>query len=430
MRGLAHLARFVYYACASKGDLAEALTRLVTNGAALTLPLGLGPQHAIVTADPTLIRQLLVSEADRFHKMPHEAHVLGPVMDGGLILLEGNGWAARRQGMAVGFSPDLMPHVLALTMAVTAARAERWSGSVNISHEARCIVHDLTARFFGGGAPVGCLRGEENADASARQFAQIERELERRVWDPLGVVRRLRRLAGRPSLLEHDAPWRAAIHQRATCPSAASGTERDPLHRLQARLGSADTVSRELSTLVAASATSVHHLAWTCHLLAAHPDIQERLSNEITGAAREGHLRDGTHLADVEALPYLSAVINESLRLYPPAPFMFREGAGKRPYVIAIWAMHRHPRFWDRPDEFSPERWLTPSETPAYMPFGLGARVCIARRFALIESRGALIEVVRRYRLDAAGAAPKPTRLIMTRPARDIRINVSSRQAR
>jgi cytochrome P450 len=427
---VAHLARFVCHAIASKGDLAEALTRLVTRGATLTRPLGIGPLHAIVTADPTVVRQLLVTDADRFHKVPHEARVLGPVMDGGLILLEGDAWAARRQAMAVGFSTDLMPDVLALTMAVTAERAERWSASVNISHEARCIVHDVMARFFAGGAPVGCVPGEESADNSARQFAQIERELERRVWDPLGVVSRLRRLAGRPSLLDHDAPWRATIRRRATCHGTASGAERDPLHRLLARLGSADTVSRELSTLIAAGATSVHHLAWTCYLLAAHPGVQERLSNEITEATRAGHIGNGTHLTHVEALPYLSAVINESMRLYPPAPFMFREGADKRPYVIAIWAMQRHPRFWDRPNEFRPERWFTPSETSAYMPFGLGARVCIARRFSLIESRAALIEVVRRYRLDTAGPAPKPTRTIMTRPVRDIWINVSSRHAR
>jgi enediyne biosynthesis protein E7 len=63
----------------------------------------------------------------------------------------------------------------------------------------------------------------------------------------------------------------------------------------------------------------------------------------------------------------------------------------------------------------------------AYMPFGLGPRTCIGRRFALIESRAALVEILRRFELKPAGPVPRPRLYIMTRPSRDIRLHVVPR---
>src|SRR5262249_28980675 len=135
-------------------------------------------------------------------------------------------------------------------------------------------------------------------------------------------------------------------------------------------------------------------------------------------------------LAGLESLPYLSAVVKESLRLYPPAPFLYRRGRERVPVVVSIWAMHRHPGLWDEPETFHPERWLGVSADPrAYMPFGLGPRVCIGRRFALIESRAALVEILRQYELRPTGPAPRPRLYIMTRPARDVQLRVVSRPA-
>jgi cytochrome P450 len=183
---------------------------------------------------------------------------------------------------------------------------------------------------------------------------------------------------------------------------------------------------------VAAGATSIHHLSWTCQLLATRPDVQERLFKEID-ARREGAgsvLPSATEreLADLESAPYLSAVVKESLRLYPPAPFLYRRGRDSHAVAVSIWGMHRHPRFWNQPNEFTPERWLGMNADPrAYMPFGLGPRTCIGRRFALIESRAALVEILRRFELKPAGPVPRPRLYIMTRPSRDIRLHVVPR---
>ena len=186
----------------------------------------------------------------------------------------------------------------------------------------------------------------------------------------------------------------------------------------------------ELSTEVAAGATSVHHLSWTCQLLASHPEVQKRLAAELDARLLPPDADGVSDLAVLEAAPYLSAVVKESLRLFPPAPFLYRRGIDPMPIVVSVFGMHRHPRLWDDPDAFVPERWLGLSADPrAFMPFGLGPRVCIGRRFALIESRAAVADIVRRYELTAAGPAPRPRLYIMTRPARDIQVRVVPRPA-
>ena len=165
-----------------------------------------------------------------------------------------------------------------------------------------------------------------------------------------------------------------------------------------------------------------------------HPDVQARLFEEID-ARREGPASPQPsaterELTELESAPYLSAVIKESLRLYPPAPFLYRRGRDPYAVVVSIWGMHRHPHFWDRPGEFMPERWLSVNADPrAYMPFGLGPRTCIGRRFALIQSRASLVEILQRFELKPAGPVPRARLYIMTRPSQDIRVHVVPRDA-
>jgi cytochrome P450 len=431
---MANLVRLFRHIVASGGDAAAAAEKFSATSRLLTNDVGLGPIRVRLTVDPDLARRLLVTEAEDAHKLALEHHVLAPVMRDGLILLEGDAWAGRRQAVASAFASELMPDVLETTRRVVRARLASWSGCVNVSHEARCLIYDLMLRFFAGGTPVGEGPDEQSADAYGRHFMRAERALERRIWDPLNLRERVKRMAGRPSHLGDDAEWRRPLRRRIAAGQQCPVAGRSALERLCAHLPSNDTVYHELTTEVAAGATSIHHLSWTCQLLATRPDVQERLFEEIDArreVARPLPPSATEHeLADLESAPYLSAVVKESLRLYPPAPFLYRRGRDPYAVVVSIWGMHRHPRFWDQPDEFTPERWLGVNADPrAYMPFGLGPRTCIGRRFALIESRAALVEILRRFELKPTGPIPRPCLYIMTRPSRDIRIHVVPRDA-
>jgi cytochrome P450 len=148
------------------------------------------------------------------------------------------------------------------------------------------------------------------------------------------------------------------------------------------------------------------------------------------------------NLQTLEQLRYLDAVIQEGLRLYPPAPYLLRT-LGERPLdpliVMSIWSMHRDADLWSQPDAFVPERWLHASPKPGdagemdaqhrmfpgFLPFGDGPRICIGRRFALVESKLIFMEMVNRFTLTLADPLlPVAKTAILTRPQRPIRLRV------
>src|SRR5262249_18057952 len=137
-----------------------------------------------------------------------------------------------------------------------------------------------------------------------------------------------------------------SIEQRVANPHLGE-RERSALRTLLDRLQSPDAVMREIRTMLGAGATTVHLLSWIMLLLATHPDKQELLPAEVL--AQLGDARSYT-LTQLEALPYLTAVIQEGLRLYPPAPYLIRKvkpherdygKARSSVYLFSVWAMHR-----------------------------------------------------------------------------------------
>ncbi|MEZ4240289.1 MAG: cytochrome P450 [Myxococcota bacterium] len=178
-----------------------------------------------------------------------------------------------------------------------------------------------------------------------------------------------------------------------------------------------------LTLFLAGHETTALALSYALWLLALHPEAQAAVRAEGAALGR----RPGA--ADLGALPYTAAVVQEVLRLYPPAWGFGREtvrpvtlGGRTLPagtHVVTMpWILHRDPRWWREPARFRPERWLpgpggAPAETAslprfAYVPFGGGPRVCIGSHFATMEAVLALSVLVaeRRYRA-VPGFAPK-----------------------
>jgi len=147
--------------------------------------------------------------------------------------------------------------------------------------------------------------------------------------------------------------------------------------------------------------------------------------------------------ADFARLPYLQAVMNEVLRLYPPAYIMAREavepceigGYEFRPgttIVFSQWIMHRDARYYDDPDAFRPERWLESLSqrlpAGAYFPFGDGPRRCIGQGFALMEAAVVIGTLAQRFRLRLVPGHPVvPEPLVTLRPRHGIRMRLHAR---
>jgi cytochrome P450 len=422
MRGslplVAHAPKVIWETWRAQGNLGEALLRILLRQGSLSLRAGLGRLRVTVTADPTLSRQILVKHADVCRKTAWERRVLFPVMGGGTIVLEDEEWDEHRRAIAPTFGAPAMRRLPALVSRAARSRLAQWSGSVNVSYEMRCMLNEVIVGYFlddpfGEGWPL-------SVDDVAVRFASLEKGLEDRVLDRWGLSTRLRALSSRdPSFASSLSDVTALI--RAAIERARTSTGEEPMSILRsilARLPPDDAVVREIRNLIAAGMTSVHLLTWLFHLLAKNPDVQEELRAAVDVEAPVNSL-------------YVNAVINEGLRLYPPAPLILREGPEGLVY-ISIWAMHRHPRLWADPERFRPARFIEsrpdgterPVRSDAFIPFGAGPRVCIGKRFALIEAATILKEVLTRFRLSADGA-PEPVAkvAVLTRPARDVRVD-------
>lgn len=174
----------------------------------------------------------------------------------------------------------------------------------------------------------------------------------------------------------------------------------------------------ELMTLVVAGhETTASALNWTWYLLSQHPEAQARLSAELDAAPEF----PAPSLAQVEELHYTQQVVNETLRLYPPGWVLSRRTVEadvlggylippRSDVLLPLYLLHRHPRFWQDPEAFSPERFAPENEAQrprfAYMPFAAGPRHCIGETFALYEMLVHLYKVARRYRLTYVPEAP------------------------
>jgi cytochrome P450 len=192
--------------------------------------------------------------------------------------------------------------------------------------------------------------------------------------------------------------------------------------------------------MMAGHQTTAAALSWTWHLLARHPEQQERLAEAAAFALGDDSEPD---FGKLDVVPYLAQVLDESMRLYPPGWAFTRTpkeddelGGVRVPggsiVIISSYANQHSPRFWDDPDTFDPERFAPGRreaiEPYAYFPFGVGPHACIGKHMAEIESRLALALLARRYRVEAVSSAPVPPEPAITlTPAAPIRVRVTRR---
>ncbi len=187
----------------------------------------------------------------------------------------------------------------------------------------------------------------------------------------------------------------------------------------QKRLTDAEIRDQAMTLFLAGHETTANALAWTWHLLAQHEAVRERMKAEIDAVLGPERLPG---LEDAARLPFTTAVLSESMRLYPPVWVVGRRAledvtigdvAVPRRTIVLMsqFIIHQDPRYWPQADEFRPERWLDPKAEEArpkfaYFPFGGGARICIGDAFAWTEGVLLLAVMARRWKLEPVPGHP------------------------
>jgi len=374
---------------------------------------------------PDDVERVLVHDDALYERGTVTRETLGQISDGGLFLSEGEDWARQRRLLQPAFYAGTV-ETYADTMTATAASVgDGWADGEVV--RAREAMADLTLAVLaetlfgvdlsGRGAAVG-----DAATALLAKFDSSAPSAYLPGWVPTPRNLRFRRAV---------ADLRALVDELvAERRSAGGGSEEreDVLSLLAAadaeRLSDDDIRANMLAFLIAGHETTALALTFALHALATHPDVQDRLAAELD-AELDG--RPGAD--DLAGLDVLDRVVDETLRLYPPAYTVFREPT--EPVVLGGYrveaganltlpqfVVHRDERWYDDPLSFRPARWDGDlrERTPdyAYFPFGGGPRACIGARFARMEAKLALATLLADWRVEPTADADLDLRMAVT----------------
>ena len=390
-------------------------------------------RSSFILNTPDAIRHVLVDNWENYTRTPTGFRVLRPMLGQGLLIAEGRAWKHQRRTLAPAFTPravsTLVPHMIDVTDETVAELKAKSNAPVDLREAMQRMTLEIAGRTM-------FSFGMEKHGATLRNF----------------VMEYAGRLA-RPHLLDIALPlWfktpqdfrRAHFRKRWTAFVAtlmadrrATGKQegappRDLFDLMEAardpETGKAFTDAQlgdEVATMILAGhETTATALFWALYLLALDPVTQDEVAAEVKNAGGTG---------DLERLKFTRAVIDEAMRLYPPAFLVARAAyaadtvAGRKVkardvIVIAPWLLHRHEKLWQEPNAFMPQRFMAPNPPPdrfAYMPFGAGPRVCIGAHFAQVEATLALAKLIGALRVELVDKTPViPMGIVTTQPDR------------
>jgi cytochrome P450 len=390
-------------------------------------------RHAFVTANPHFER-----------KSPQMRSALKPLLGDGLFISDGETWRQRRRIVAPIIHGSRMPDFTPIMVEAAGQVADRWAGLAQIDalEEMAHLTAEIICRTIFG-RQLGHARAAEIVDA----FSTYQRHV-----GQLGLLSMLRLPDWIPR--PHGPSVHRAARRIATVLDEIIATYQphadDPEASVIARLLDAtddkgEKLSREALRheaaviFMAGHETTANCLAWTFFLLSRSPSAEARLHAELASVLGG---RPPT-LADLENLVFTRAIIEESLRLYPPVPLLAREAGAaeelrRRPVpagslvIVVPWLLHRHRKYWENPDHFIPDRFLptaTPPEKFVYVPFSIGPRVCAGMTFGLTEAILCLATLAQRFRLQLKpDAVIEPVCRLTLRPANGVPMTLHGRR--
>lgn len=395
-------------------------------GDLVTVPLG--PYPFLLVSDPALIEEVLVTQNRLFIKgrgLENSRRVLG----NGLVSSEGEFWRRQRRLAQPAFHRtrvqaygetmvdfalqhiaswrhgaiyDINREMMRLTLAIAA----KTLFSADVSHEADVVgaALEVTLREFQRRMRTMIKIPETWPTPNNIRYSRAVEALDRVIYRIIDDRRQSGEDTGDLlSMLLH------AVDE--------DGSQMTP-----------QQLRDETMTLfLAGHETTANAMTWTWYLLGLNPEAEARLHAELEQVL--GGRPPGPQ--DLPSLPYVEAVISESMRLYPPVWILGRRSTApvevgsysfgaNQDFLMSQWVMHRNPRYFENPLHFQPERWLDglAKRLPrfAYFPFGGGPRICIGAGFALMEAQLLLATIAQQFRLQV-----DPTHQVGTSPSMTLR---------
>jgi cytochrome P450 len=399
-------------------------------------------RHVVIANAPDHVRHVLLDNAENYVRSALSRRLLEPGLGQGLLTTHGATWRRQRRTMAPAFAAKRIADFAPAMVEAAGRLVEDWSrGPASAPIDIAEAMSGLTlaiiseAMFSVRVDPEIALIGQAVSVYQATIRPSFADLLGLPEWLPRPAVRRAHK-----AFAESDRVIQRLIEERRRV-----GGPDDLLSMLLAAPdGEAPTSVKEVRDHVATIFTAGHEttanaLAWTFYLLSQHPADLARLEEELDRVLGDRPATAG----DVPNLTFTRMVIEEAMRLYPPAHTLSRQALGPdrlgdiqlrkgSSVLIVPWLLHRHRKLWDRPDEFRPERFAADEVAArprfAYIPFGAGPHICIGAAFAMTEAILCLATIAQRFRLTLVpGTKVEPVGLITLRPKGGLPMRIERR---
>lgn len=403
-------------------------------------------QTLVLLADPDLIKTVFVTHHSNIVLNPIRNKILIPIVGKGLLTAEGESWKRARHMTAPVFTPrNITSFADHMSRDMQAAMGESFQdgAQIKLGEEMLKLAYDVLS---------GALFSHEIDAQGDIMLPNIATALSHMgnpdILDIIGApdfIPRLSKLRGVKAVKRIREQIAALIAQRMARRDAGEPLPEDFITLLmhdgedgQPPLTPAEIEDQLITFIGAGHETTSRAIAWMVYLLSQDIDIRGRVETEIDALNMDSPPQDWA-----AALPYTMACFNETMRLYPPAPFIGRQAVADfetshvkidkgDEILLNLWALHRHEQLWEQPDTFIPERFMGDAGKAihrfAFLPFGLGPRVCIGQRFALQEAAILIALMLRSYRFDYTGTeAPWPVMRVTTQAENGIPMKVSKR---
>lgn len=402
----------------------------------------MGPMPVYQVNHPEGVKRILQDNNRNYSKDTFDLPFVNMLLGNGLVTSQGDTWLRQRRLMQPVFHHRYVTALVEQMADATAGMLDRWQqneGSgrpLDIAEEMMSLTLDIVNQALF----TSTVSDETEAIRQAMAFLAEDLAFRFQLpFYPPPFVPTLRNIRFKRALATLDRTIQGIIDGRRALLATADLEEDEPQDLLSLLMAARDEETGEgmddrqlrdevITMFIAGHETTALALSWAWYLLSAHPDVERKLHEEL---ASELNGRAPT-AADLPNLIYTRMVIDETVRLYPPAWISNRQSVNEdvicgyhipagsfvafSPYVT-----HRDPDLWTDPERFDPERFANGQEKSrpryAYFPFGGGPRQCIGKGFALVEAQLILATVAQRYRLRLApGHEVQPQALMTLRP--------------
>lgn len=375
-----------------------------------------------VVLKPEWVQRVLLDNAANYEKPRLVKRILSPTIGRGLLTSERDLWRAQRKIVSASFTPPAVDALVPLFAEVGEAMALSFAaGTRDMAVEATsATMRVIATALFSGDARLTTPQAMDHITAA------MEGVGEARIQVLLGmplipVTPKGRRGRAGQQFLRRTLG--AIVNERLGSDAPddfVTAMIRELIDRFPREEAIELAIDNAATFYLAGHETTANLTSWTLFVLSEQPELQEKVAKEAEAALNSGMDSDLP-----QRLPLLRAVVDETLRLYPPVPRFDREAVaddmlGEHEVVagdlvsIWPWIIHRHKRLWDDPDAFDPSRFSSGAKPDRhrfqYLPFGAGPRTCVGARFSMAEALTILAIWLRRWRF-----APMPGRTV--RPA-------------